>query len=300
MRVATFRYHARSLIDRHILRPLSLINPFALGYYPYCVYFNLSSLGRKKRECVLESLARNNSVSWLASLGGSFQYCARFLAKTPSDVLLSLSMIQGTLGGVFAEKAISPVLAHSFFPAKFAHATREPEAERGFSADDKVCEIDSIDARILKLFANNECGSMREIARRLGLPSSTVDDRIKRLQSKRVLLEGLYVLNEKALGMTSCRLLVKSSGFSPKGSAAFFDFLKGHSYVSSMFYCLGSWDCEVQCLAADGDIIERLVSEIETNFGDEIIGIEQIFVHQKLKENSFPFDSAADDLRAAG
>jgi Lrp/AsnC family leucine-responsive transcriptional regulator len=66
-----------------------------------------------------------------------------------------------------------------------------------------VCELDEIDLRILAALQTDNQRTAEELGERVGLSTSAVQRRIKRLRQEGVILRDTSVIDPKAVGMTA-------------------------------------------------------------------------------------------------
>ncbi len=68
--------------------------------------------------------------------------------------------------------------------------------------------LDPADKIILRELLSDSRKSIRRISRKIGIPSSTIYDRIKKLEKNRIILKYTAVLDEKKLGYTVKALIL--------------------------------------------------------------------------------------------
>ena len=81
------RYHLQYLVEKGvILNRAPVIDTSLLGFSDFSVYLALASQSQDKLQNLLEAIARAHGVTWLAEIGGEFQYGLQFSVRSVRDI----------------------------------------------------------------------------------------------------------------------------------------------------------------------------------------------------------------------
>ncbi len=123
-----------------------------------------------------------------------------------------------------------------------------------------MTDLDPTDQKILSLLQENARTSNAEIARQLGMASSAIFERIKKLEQKQVITGYEVRLRPKALGLgLLCFVFVRVD--EPGGAVGTGERLTAIPEVLEVHHVAGE-DCYlVKCRAADTDDFARILKE---------------------------------------
>lgn len=73
-------------------------------------------------------------------------------------------------------------------------------------------DLDKDDLRILSILQNNSKIGYKKLSKTLGMPASTIHDRVKRLIEKKIIQDYVVLLNDEALGYTHTAIIGVETG----------------------------------------------------------------------------------------
>ena len=284
----TIRYCLHKLQDRRIIRYYPFINVYPFGYGAYSVYFSLTPEGENVKTRLIQALTEAEQVSWLAEIGGKYQYCMTVLARQPHEVHAFLDRLTAAFGSFMGERCFSAQISLSIFHAKFLGVPKPAKAFLKWGPVEREVEIDELDRQILGGLTQFKYHSLQDCSRQLGLPNSTVAWRVKDLQRKGIIIGFVYLIDTLALGMQNFKLLLAAKDISGL-HGKLFDFCKEHKHVTTLIECCGSWDFEIGVEIEDGAGVVRLEQDLKRKFGQLIAGIEILPQFGEIKVLCFPF-----------
>lgn len=123
--------------------------------------------------------------------------------------------------------------------------------------------IDSKDLRILSIIQENCKLSLKELAKRVGLPMTTIHDRIKRLERSGIIKGYRAVLNDKKLGFGVTAFILISFSYELKeGRISQRELVRKIATlpeVQEAHIVTGNWDIIVKVKVEDVDELGRFV-----------------------------------------
>lgn len=285
----TIRYYLERLKSRGIIERRPFLNIYPLGYVDYALYFSMVSGGEKIREEMISNLVLSPQVSWIALLGGDFQYGIAICAKHHREVVQFLNRFSTAYPGAFFDKALSLRVGITIFPRKYLGGDKSSLKPVSFGGSSKAVAIDAKDFQILSTMEHHSYSSDRDLARQLGMPISTLEHRLKRLENEGIIAGCIYRVNAALLGMQHFRLIIYGKGFSSLLRKKLYSFAERHRFITYYIECLGDWDYELGVEVEQAENMVAITEEIYRNFGSEIntIKILPVFGHRKI--TNFPF-----------
>jgi Lrp/AsnC family transcriptional regulator for asnA, asnC and gidA len=123
--------------------------------------------------------------------------------------------------------------------------------------------IDDLDKEILKMFAKNSRLSIRELARRLGVPHTTVRERVRRLEKDGIIQGYTVRIDYKRLGyMVTALILANVIG---RRIVDVEEWLSSQPNVLAVYDITGEYDIALLASFRDIDELDSFVKEVLKN-----------------------------------
>ncbi len=284
----TVRYGIASMERRGIIRPATFIDTYPLGYVTYAVYFSLSPQSKSQKQEILKFLASSASVSWLAELGGDFQYAVALTVRTPAEVSGFLSRLSETFGNVLAQQSVH--VRTNFTQLNRRYLAGQPARSLSFgNAVHPPAELDDVDCRILAALGQNRDATEREAQTRLGIPYTTWRNRLARLRERGVVAGDFYQVSARALGLQSFELLVHAKGVRANLSERLLAFAKTHPRIVHFVEGIGEWDFELGVEVENAQDVVAVTEDVLEAFADDLASVKTLPLFGTLKYSLFPF-----------
>lgn len=271
--VHQLHYTINKLTERDIVKKVWVIDTFLLGLTRYNIFFSLGGGEKKKRDQIIKDLASSVRTVFIAEVGGDFDYELSILARTASEVGEFIRGFSHLYGNVFRVRVISTRLSMVHFPRKYL-SKRAPLCSN-LSIGDRPgnVTIDQFDSDILTALSSNPNSSIRDVARRIGRPESSVDLRMKRLVKEGVVRGALWSTNASRYGAQTFRLLIQTRGLSTERREDVLAFASSHPQVTSLVEGFGQWDIEMVAEVSDYRQLSMLRESLYHHFSDIILDI---------------------------
>ena len=287
----TVRRAIETLKSRKILlgiRPY--VNPSLLGINEYYLYFSLQIPNSSSKDAFVMALCRHEQVSYVAEVGGDYQYEVRFMAHDSTDLVNFLD----DLSDKFQSKVIimSLCLIHAeeysaMTEGSWKSADNVPYLS--FAASDRRVAIDELDHKILSLFANDGVDSAPQIARVLGVPTSTVIYRLNKMRSSGLISGYFYLSDSRPFGLLPVILLVGASSFTKKQRERFLKHCRLHGQIAVTNITTGPWQARLLARVKEYKDILRLVRTLSEEFAENIQTIRVLPQLEFHKALLYPF-----------
>ena len=129
--------------------------------------------------------------------------------------------------------------------------------------------LSDIDKKIVHMLSINSRLPIKNIARKLNVPRSTIQYRIKLLEDNGT-LNYRTIINYSKMGLQYCRLAIKLFDNQQKNVDEFVKYLKNRDNVNWIANVHGIYDIIFVFFANTFDSLTLLLSDIKINFGDNI------------------------------
>jgi DNA-binding Lrp family transcriptional regulator len=296
----TIRYHLDRMQRRGVIELKPFINIYPLGFQDYAFYFSLAGEKEAAKRNLIQDLKASTHVSWLASMGGDYQYGVSVCAKHHQEVIRFLDALSSRYPGAFFQKALSLRVSLSLFPRKYLGNIKAGQKPISFGGEPTRLDLDDKDLAILAALEHSRFESFREIGRALGMPATTLQHRLSRLEQSGVIAGYVYRVDPAAIDMQHFRLLLYVRGVSAKLRERLYSYSAAHPHVTYYIECLGSWDYELGVEVEKAEQMTAVAEQIYQNFGAELAALKILPLFQHYKIENFPFkpEDLKDTLRS--
>ncbi len=285
--VSTLRASLAKLEERKLIRFYPFVNVFRLGYSVFLFYFNPV---KAHEDALVATLQASDKVSWLARYASDeFRYCASFVCKTPLEYQRALQELGRAHGASFYSSTTQIQTALTMFSPKYLAPSRPGQEYLTLTAEGGVVQLDDTDRVILSGLLTNTYSSIRDLARQLELPHSSVSERVNSLKADGVIERFVYLPNATALGMDVYTVTLKACTLHPDLRKELFEFCQSESRVTVFLESFGAWDFEVGVEAPSRECVDTITAKLSQRFGKllKVVGI--LKREERMKVACYPF-----------
>lgn len=290
LREHTVRYILANLKQRgEIYARVPFLNLYALGYCDFAVYFSLAPAKKSRIQDALKVLKHESSVTWMASLGGEFQYCMVITVTSALEVPALLDRLAKENGVILNSSILS--LRRCFVSLGRRHlwnGTKGPYLK--MTAGVNAQPLKEIDQRILREMSLGKYESLRDVAARIKEPIATVSRRVRELQASGVIAGYVYRINLAAAGYTLHRLLLQVIGDIPEARERLNDYCARELRIIHFIECFGTWNFELGIeVKRAAEVAEIRDSVIETigGTGRHQVSVKIVQLLESMKYEPF-------------
>lgn len=270
LKVNTVRSALSRLEDRGIIGKSALFDVSKIGFVEYDFLCSLGTVPSKIKQQFLQHLKKSPLVTFVTETGGEYNFIFTLCVATPAVVDVFLSDLGERFGDLFRTLDLAIMLNRAIFGPKFLASKKRPKHSVTVSSGSPSCKYDAIDRRILKALSENGNHSVRSLAAQLGVPHSTIGDRLRRLRESGVLLGTFWSFNSQALGLSEYRVVLAMRNFSPEVKKEAFTFARDHPHVTYYLEYLGRWQFCFGIVIYDAAQAAELVNELNERFAAKL------------------------------
>ncbi len=285
----TIRYCLKGLEEKKMLSVIPFLNVNCLGFSHYGIFFSLGTVKRTTHSALLDYLLKSENVSFLCELGGDYQYEITVCARDIGEVEKFLAELVAKFGSIFAGKSIGSRIRLIHFRFKYLFEIKGPERTLTWGVCEKREKIDDLDHQILSVMSNERIISATDLSRKLGIPYSTAEYRIRGLEEKGIIAGYVMLLDTERLGYQSFLVTVVSKGFGSVLEKKFRTYCLKNPYIRFLVENFGEWDYELGIETDNPQNVTATMQELAEIFGAEIHGMKVLPVFRYLKVSNYPF-----------
>ena len=124
-------------------------------------------------------------------------------------------------------------------------------------------ELDSKDVLLLEILEEDAKTSVQEIAKKTGIPASTVHHRIKKLESNKIIKYYTAILNPKVMGKGFSAYVMVTGSPDKYLDDDFFQ----HKYVAEVSAVTGNYDLIIKIQCSNLDQFNDFLQEFREKYG---------------------------------
>jgi len=289
LKAHSVRHRLQNLLERKLLTPFCSIDPAAIGFNSYIVYFSLAPAPAAKIGRALKTLVAHQNISWVGELSGAFQYGCTVCARDATHAMSLLGQIIASMEVEWQRKHITQRTHLIFWPLKFFSVDTENSVSIAYPTSTTRHAIDQLDHLILRSKGENPTLSHSEIGRSLGIAPTTIAYRIEQLIAKKIILGSWYAPNWDNLGMGHSEVSLVLKEVSPR---AIDDLIVFGRRTRSCLYIvggIGSWDFQFNILSSHPAEPQQFISRLWEEHGNKIETISISGYPGLLKYRTYPF-----------
>ncbi len=284
MGVNSVRYALRELQRWGTVTRVPFVNLYPLGFTDFVIFFSVSSKhGADKVETGIKELESNPYVTWLAELGGQYQYGVAVFARDVAEFITFLSYLSSVFKGMTIKKAVRMSKRFHRYNRTHFDPSVEKESLTFGAVDTSDVRFDKTDESILLAITQKPTFPVRYHAKQLGIPISTWHSRIRRLKERGIYPGDIYAIDTAELGYALYNLHIYTNGLNATLEKQLHTWADKHPNVVHFIECIASWDFEIGIEVASPEQMTDITRELYGTFGNDIAQIETIpmFRHRK-------------------
>ena len=232
-------YRITKLIDDKTISKITPIYDLnALGLEHYRVFFRFHQISDKTRHAIFEYLKKQTPVFWAARIGGRYDllvvlfvknylYFDRFMESLVKEFPNTFRDYEAVYG-LYHEYYVHKYLAHAKTPEPLAYYTYNPPQT-----------IDGLDTKIMHAIKENGRQSALSIGQKLGVTYKTVQNRLKSLQKRKILLG--YRVFTRSEEFKSFIALISFKEYSKQKEERLITELRAHKNITQCVRLFGKW-----------------------------------------------------------
>ncbi len=277
------QYQLRKLLDSGVIRRGSIINHFLLGLQQWQTYVALNPMAYKRRTALNSFFKKSPQVYWLAELGGDYHYGMSVTVQAPYELTQFYSDVSARFGSPFGSKNISHVLSYTAFRKKYISPAQRITAHDAVTvtSESPSVAIDALDRKILGVLSDPSMISNPQMARKVGIPRSTFEYRLKSLEEHRVIERHVYYINSRLFGYLTFRFLLTVRGIPAESKRKISTFALEDPNVVFLVECLGSSDFEIVVEVPDAFQTTAVMERLHLACGDLLEKVQVLPIFQQ-------------------
>ncbi|MEZ4754690.1 MAG: Lrp/AsnC family transcriptional regulator [Bdellovibrionota bacterium] len=282
-------YLLRKLKDSEIIKKTAVINFCRLGYSNIAMFVSFRSVSKEEKVKLINELKANPRIAWIGSFVGEYHFGIAYLARDLTEVTFFLRNLSEKFDHIFTQKIIAPRTSWSKFKRQYFVSEQGSGDFITLQDSSENIVVDELDHNILYILANENYDSIRDVARLVGKPFSTIERRIDRLKEKGVIAKIFYSISDEALRPEFHRLLISTDSISNKIRKNLFNYAKSSTSTIYFVESLGSWDFELGIEVEAPEKVLSICQELHDICDGRLQRIQPLMEVDDYKFSFYPF-----------
>ncbi len=281
MRAEKAEARLQELFDRKVVkRCYAEIDRSKLGYYPFKIYLQFQNISPQKRTEIYERTAALPNAGWVVTCSGRWDMIIAVWAKNVEEFSRTYEGLLERYHEYILAKVISITVEFFLYNKKWLwQEGQETEVERVGCVPN--CIIDDVDFRILRYLGWNGRAPIPKIAESLGIGPSDVEQRIRDMQKKGVILSFRTDLDLDAFGRTFCKAFVCLNRCSREDEERLMEYCLHHPDITCVTRVIGSWDLEIEAHSSSFQEFTHMMNDMRNRYPDIVRNFEAVAISRE-------------------
>ncbi len=274
------RYHKEGIIRNY----LTIINTSRLGYTHHKVYVKLHNITNEEEKEMIDSLIRNQNISWVSSCDGKYSLIYAPKAKSMFELHKIIMDIHNKYGRFIKESDTTTIVQAQYFYRDYLidkKATTERVIEWGGKPVD--IKLDKIDITILKELSKNSRVRATEIATKLKISADTIIKRIKNLEKAHIIEHYMIWPDVSKLQGIFFKVLITLNNMNQQKEKQLIEYCLNKKNIIYMVNCLGPWQLEIDIEVKNIEEFRELMREFMNNFSGIVSDYSTLTIWEEYK-----------------
>jgi len=293
VRRETVSYRIKRMVDEGFLHGfLTVVDSCRLGFRMHVLYLKLRDANYDKT--MVEELLPLEQVSALKNCGGSYDIVMFVTSRDLEEFDGFLDSLLSKYSGRIQDYLVLEVVEEDFTGIEMLLS---PSEKKGLVIHEKkgstfqqeiqsarktlsVVEIDATDRKILNILSLDGRIPLAQLSEKAGLSVPAVENRVKRLIREEVIRSFMPLAALSHLGYQWYKVIFRTKNLDKKRFVAY---LRTHSNVLWYTRVVGKWNYQFSIFAKDNEEFNRILSEIRTEFAENIINYDSFIIFNQHK-----------------
>ncbi len=284
----TVQLTLRGLKERGVIKLKPFVDVSRLGKLNIAVYFATALTKQNLQATFLKQVIKCPQVAFFQSLAGDYNFVAVLHLNRLNDIQTFIRNLSMWSNGSIVLKSIIPRVGYQQYRRKYLTAPSKDEKSLTALTAVEAITLSSDEIALLSYLSSDSVESIRQAARELRLPYSTVDHRYQQLLQKKVIVGWFYDIKEDFLDVQRFKLLISCKQINVQFETRIEHFARTHPNIIYILYTLGEWDFELGVECSHAVDVMHIIESLYESFGTELSAIRSVTELSTLKFTMFP------------
>ncbi|MFH1521041.1 MAG: AsnC family transcriptional regulator [Candidatus Micrarchaeota archaeon] len=253
------------------------------------VVIQLQKIIPEKKSEFVEYFKSHPHVMWLGEVGGNWDFVINFISEDQFTFNIIFEEVLEEWGKFVKKYEILTYINVRDQARQYLLPEYEKQKSEIFHAmkNDPELKLDELDEKLIKILAKNAWHSASELGKFLGVNYKTVQERMKHLEKKNLILGYRLPLHARKIGAEAHMIFLGIHSYQPNLEKQLYEFLR-HKNVTFLVKHLGVWRFGLEVEVSSSREFQDFLIELRTRFGDMISTYETFPIFHDHVLNYFP------------
>ena len=268
LRRENVNYKINRLVKEGLIKEaITIFNEEGLGLSRYVLFLELINLHEESEKEILDYLKQTEYVSWIGINAGKWSLIFDIIIREKDDLDKIVNNFLNKFDRFIGDYTILNSKQVGYYPEKMLGLKA---SKRVFKKIENI-KLDEIDIKILSILNENAWINYVKIAEKVGLTPNAVNNRIKNLERKGIIIGYTISLDWKKIGWELYGLQLKIIKFENEINNKLISYFKENTRVIFYYkYLGGTWDYDIGIIVKDSEELRDYINEFRASFSDFI------------------------------
>jgi len=284
----TVNYRMKQLEKKGIIEGYyAVIDTMNLGYAFHRIMLRFQNVDSKKEQEIIDYAKKLPNLAWLASLEGNWDLVLVIWSKDISWFKKIYDKLVYKYSSYILHKYETVATKIYHFKRNFLYGTKDSDEIVLGKKSEKI-KIDSVDHIILNLLSRDARMPIIDISKKVKLTPNAVNQRIKSLVKKKVILGFRAKVNLSKFDYQHYKVFLYLQNMTEKAKEELIHYLKSNKNVVYITEAIGDADLEFEIFMKNSTEIHNLLKEMRNQFSI-IKNYEIILTYYEHQISYLPF-----------
>jgi DNA-binding Lrp family transcriptional regulator len=275
-------YRIKTLEENGIIKGyITTLDPGSLGLMAWNVYLEFQNTTTEIEEDIIRYLEKRKNIWWIAVTTGKWNLIYSIVVKNVQEFYYTVRSFNEKYGSYVLNQSLASHVEIDILSRGYL-VDQDSECSPWFKTYEAV-ELDDIDKSILKNLAKNSRISSVELARSLGMTSTSVSRRIKELVRKGVIVKFRLDLDVSHFGYKYFKILIHLKNITKRGDTELKEYCRRLRNVFHYEKKIGPWMLEIELDEMDYSIVYNMLKKMKETFPDYIKNYDIMIIFRQYK-----------------
>ena len=256
------RYNLARLLERDLLQRTVFIDQRMLGFQTLCFLFDLPPESKKD---AIEFLRNRPESIWFAHNSGANEFELSLCVRSTAQAMDLLTSLTEKTGAYICNQVTACEEDMIWWGVRAFADNPRLKKPIVFSGRERF-DDDDLDRLILRAYRTSHKTTMRDIAQSVGVSQSTVQYRLRKLQTAGVISEEICFPLHTVPDMAQIQLYLTVRGRTRKLHERLIEFCQESQFVTALLSYVGDWHYKLVLCGESLDVLVRFEDRIKEAF----------------------------------
>lgn len=255
------------------------VNPWKVGFTSFKVYLQFQGVDRGRIDEMYEFLRSSCNINWVASCLGRWDMVIEILAHDRHEFRSSFSRFHKRYSRYILSKVIGVTVEMAFMNKKWL-CPEDFEANPTIMGGHPEMDVDDKDLAILRHLIKRGRDPIRQIADELGMPQTTISQRINRMIEREVLGSFRVDIDLGRFDRVFCKSFVYFAEPDEQKEKELLDYCLGLQDVVYVNKIIAPWELEIDAHVPSFNDFTALMNDLTNRFPTLIRNFEAVIINK--------------------